>query len=385
MSDCRLVQLGDFLRVLMVTPGFHPIKGGTETVVRNLSIELNKMGVHTDVMTFNMERKWNPRWRGKIEKIDGINVFKIPALDWLPIGHSPRINFGVNLLPGRFTNILERYDVIHFHELDFSFPLFSFFVRKPKIFHLHGIDIEFLKRYQLNRIVLKHVADLYISITRQMERDLAELGIPQNRIIYLPNAVDTESFHPQGEKEDNLLLYLGRILPIKGLHVLLRSLRYLKKPVRLVIVGSSVWSREYYQRVLKLIERENRKGIHEISYLGTLSQAEIIKLYQKASIFILPSFWEAFPVVTLEALSCQTPVIATPVGGIPEVVRNFENGILVPVGNTLKLAEAIQYLLDNNNIRIKFGHVGREWVTKNFSVGVIAKRLSNIYKEMISR
>jgi len=372
------------LKVLMATPGFYPIHGGTENVVRYLAIELNKMGIHTDVMTFNMERKWNPRWRGKTEKIDGTNVFKIPALNWLPIEHSPRINLGVNLIPGRFTNRLKQYDIIHFHEVDFSFPLFSFFVRKPKILHLHGIHIEFYKRYHLSRIILKHVADLYISITRQMEKDLAELGIPRSKIVYLPNPVDVELFHPYGEKEDNLLLYLGRIVPIKGLHVLLESLHYLKTPVRLVIIGSAVWRPKYYQRILKLIEGENQKGKHEVTYLGAVPQPEIIKWYQKASIFILPSFWEAFPVVTLEALSCETPVIATPVGEIAVVVRNFENGILVPPGNSSKLAEAIQYLLDNKDVRTKFGKAGREWVIKNFSTGVIAKRLYSIYEKMVS-
>jgi len=367
----------------MATPGFYPIKGGAETVVRNLSIELNKIGIHTAVMAFNMDRKWNPKWRGKTEKIDGVTVFKIPALNWQPIEHSARINFGVNLIPGRFTNILKQYDIIHFHEVDFSFPLFSFFVRKPKILHLHGIDIDFHKRYHLNRIILKHAADLYICITKQMERDLAELGIPKSRTTYLPNAVDVELFRPQGQKEDNLLLYLGRIVPVKGLHVLLESLHYLKTPVRLVIVGSAVWSPKYRQHILKLIERENQNGKHEITYLGVIPQPEAIKWYQKASIFILPSFWEAFPVVILEALSCETPVITTPVGGIPEFVRNFEDGILVPVGSPLKLAEAIKYLLDNKDIRIKFGKAGREWVIKNFSIGVIAKRLCNIYEEIV--
>jgi len=198
----------------------------------------------------------------------------------------------------------------------------------------------------------------------------------------LPNPVDVELFHPHGEKEDNLLLYLGRIVPIKGLHVLLESLHYLKTPVRLVIIGSAIWRPKYYQHILKLIEEENQKGKHEVTYLGAVPQPEIIKWYQKASIFILPSFWEAFPVVTLEALSCETPVIATPVGEISAVVRNFENGILVPSGNSSKLAEAIQYLLNNKDVRTKFGKAGREWVIKNFSTRLIAKRLCSIYEKM---
>lgn len=372
------------MKVLMAPPGFHPIKGGTETVVRNLSVELNKIGVHTDIMTFNMDRKYAPKWKGKIEKIDGVTVFKIPALNWLPIEHSPRITLGVNLIPGKFTNLLKEYDIIHFHEIDFSFPLFSFFVKKPKILHLHGIHIDFFKRYHLSRIIFRHVADYYITITKQMEKDLAEISIARNRIIYLPNAVDIKKFYPKGKKEDNLLLYLGRIVPVKGLHVLLESLSYVKKPVSLVIVGP-IGSLEYYKDVEKHIERENQKGKHKITYLGRIPEAEVIRIYQKASVSILPSFWEAFPVVILEALSCETPVITTPVGGNPEVIRNFENGILVPVNDPLRLAEAINFMLDNKDNRTKMGRKGRELVMKNFSVEVIAKRLRKIYQEMISQ
>ncbi len=216
-----------------------------------------------------------------------------------------------------------------------------------------------------------------------MERDLTELGITTNRIIYLPNSIDVNSFYPKGEKEDNLLLYLGRIVPVKGLHVLLESLRYIKQSTHLVIVGP-IGDFKYYQDIMEHIERENRKGKHKITYLGTVPQPELMKTYQKSSIFILPSFWEAFPVVILEALSCETPVITTPVGGNPEVIRNFENGILVPVNNPLKLAEAINFMLDNKDNITKMGRKGRELVTKNFSVEVIAKRLRKIYQEIIS-
>jgi len=377
---------GEFLRVIMVTPGYYPIKGGTETVVRNLSILLKKNGVHTDVMTFNMDRKWSPKWQGKIERIDGITVFKVPALNWLPIEHSPRITLGVNLIPGRFANLLKQYDVIHFHEADFSFPLFSILARKPKIFHLHGISVDFFKRYHLSRAILKHVADLYISISKQMRKDLIDLGIPREKIAYLPNGVDVRLFCPRKEKENNLLLFVGRITSGKGLHVLLESLRYLEESIHLVIIGPADCDLRYYQNLFNTsIEKINREGKHKITYLGALDQADIVEWYQKASIFVLPSFSEALPVALLEALSCETPVIATPVGGVPEVVRNFENGILVPVSNPLKLAEAIQYLLDNKKTRIKFGRAAREKVIRNFSIGVIAKRLCDIYEGIVSR
>jgi glycosyltransferase involved in cell wall biosynthesis len=368
----------------MITPCYYPVKGGTETVVRNLSIALNKNNIQTDVMTFNMDHRWNPKWQGKIEKTDEITVFKIPALNWLPIAHSPRITMGINLIPSRFTQILKQYDIIHFHEAEFSFPLFSHFVKKPKILHLHGISFDYLKRYHLSRFILKTAADLYLSITKQMKNELIMLGIPKNKITYLPNGVNTDLFSPQKRKEDDLLLFVGRIAPNKGLHVLLKSLSYLKKSIRLVIIGPADWNLEYYQNMLNLIESENRKKKHEIRYLGTLEQADIIKWHQKASIFILPSFEEGLPVTTLEALSCGTPVIATPVGGIPEVVKNRENGLLVPQNDPFKLAETIQFLLENEDMRIRFGHEGRELVVKDFSLKVVVSKLSRIYEQMLN-
>jgi len=372
------------MRVLMVTPGYYPIKGGTETMVQNLSTELNRLGTYTDVMAFNMDQKWKPKWRGKTEKIDGITVFKIPALDWLPIVHSPRINLGVNLIPGRFMCLLKEYDIIHFHEAEFSFPLFSFLVKKPRILHLHGIDFGFFKRYHLSRHVLNHSANLYLSITKQMKRELVRLGIPKNKIIYFPNSVDTRIFCPRTEKKDNAILYVGRLSPDKCLHVLLRSLDYIKTPIHLGIIGPLGWNLHYHHELLKSIEVENRKGKHKIVYLGRLDQAQLIKWYQEASILVLPSSTEAFGIVILEALSCETPVVATYAGGIPEVVKNGENGLLVPVNNHRELAKAIQHLLNNKDVRVRFGQAGRKWVEENFSLEVSTKKLIRIYERILS-
>jgi glycosyltransferase involved in cell wall biosynthesis len=232
--------------------------------------------------------------------------------------------------------------------------------------------------------MLEHVADFYISISRQMERYLAELGISSDRITYLPNGVNTKLFHPKREKEDNLLLFVGRITYIKGLHVLLKSLRYLRKRIHLVVIGPSDWDVEYFSEILARIQNENKKGIHKITYLGEQGQANIIEWYQKASIFVLPSSREAFPAVNLEALACGTPVVATNIGGTPEIIQHGRNGLLVPPNNAIKLAEEIQYLLDNREIRTRFGEIGREVVMESFSLEIVAKKLSSIYERIVS-
>jgi starch synthase len=372
------------MRVLMVTPGFYPIEGGTETVVRNLSMELKKAGVHVDILTFNMTQKWNPKWNGKTEKLDGITIFKVPALDWFPFNHSPRLNFKVNVLPGKFTHLMKDYDVIHYHEAEFSFPLFSHFVKKPKILHLHGINLEYFKRYHLSRFLLRNAADVYLSLTKQMENELITLGLCKERILYMPNVVDTQVFRPNGEKADNTILFVGRIAPVKGLHVLLKSLKYLKQPITLDIIGPLGWNPDYNQKILKLIEEENRRGKHKINYLGHVhpNQPTLIEKYQKASIFVLPSFYEAFGMVLLEALACETPAISTYTGGTPEIVISGINGILVPVNNHVKLAAAINYLLENKNVRTEFGRNGRKIVENNFSIETAVKKLCRIYERL---
>ena len=366
----------------MVAPCYYPVKGGTETTVRNLAIALNRNKVQTDVMAFNVNQVRNPKWQGKTEKIDGVTVYKIPALDWVPIKHSYRITSGVNFIPGRFTNILKNYDIIHFHEFELSFPFFSFPIKKPKLIHLHGIDYNFLRKHHISRFLLKHLAHIYISISKQMQKDLVMLGIPENKIVYLPNGIDTNLFTSQKQKEDDLLLFVGRISPGKGLHILIKSLQHLKEPVHLAIIGPPDWDVNYYQNILRMIEKENQKGKHEITYLRAMEQTELVKWYQKASLFILPSFFEGFPVTILEALSCETPVIATPVGGIPEIVENHETGILVQPSDH-HLAKAIQYLLENKDVRFKMAREGRKRVMKEYSLRIVSKKLCAIYKQLM--
>lgn len=366
----------------MVPPCYYPVKGGTETIVRNLAIALNKNGVQTDVMTFNVDQNRNPKWQGKTEKIDEITVYRIPALEWIPIKHSDRITSGINFIPGRFTNVLKNYDIIHFHEFELSFSFFSFFVKKPKIIHLHGIDYDFLKKHHISRFLLKNLAHLYIAISRQMKKELMDLGILKGKVAYLPNSIDINLFTPRKEKEDDLLLFVGRISPEKGIHILIKSLQYLKEPVRLVVIGPPAWNVDYHQNILRMIKRENNRGKHEIKYLGAMEQIELVEWYQKASLFILPSFAEGSPVTILEALACETPVIATPVGGIPEIIKNHETGILVrPEAH--HLAEAIQYLIENKYMRLKMGRKGRIYVIKEHSLEVVVKKLCTIYQQLI--
>ncbi len=209
------------MRILMVTPTYFPVTGGRETVVRRLAIDLNKKDVRTDVLTFNMNASHTCIWRGQTElSAEGFHIFRIPALDWFPL-HSEKVTMGVNFIPGRLTDPSRNYDILHFHGPELSFPTFSCLAKRPKIMHFHGLDPSFFKKYPISRFILKHVANLYISLTEQMKQGLISLGIPESQIRLLPNGIDTQVFHPSKNKEDNLILFVGRISPSKGLHILL--------------------------------------------------------------------------------------------------------------------------------------------------------------------
>ena len=370
----------------MVSPSYFPIVGGTETVVQNLSMKLNEIGVLTDVMTLNMNKKWYPILKEEIRE-DGFKVFRIPAFNPFsksainPLGILLKVNIVPNL---KFAKRFKDYDIIHFHDdVDLSFPAFSFFIKKPKILHYHTLDCTFnnYKKNVLSRYILKNVIDLHICHSKSTSILLLDLGIPQTQIRFLPNGVDTQKFKPKMEKKiDNLVLFVGRLQRHKGLHVLLKSLVYLRTPVHLMIAGPPS-NPKYLLEMLTLIKQKT-KGIHNVTYLGLIDDDNIVGWYQKASIFVCPSLLEPFGIVNLEALSCETPVVASNVGGIPEIVHDHINGILVPPNDPIKLADAIQYLLDNPEIRIRYGREGRRQVLESFSWDVIAKRLCEIYEEI---
>jgi glycosyltransferase involved in cell wall biosynthesis len=200
----------------------------------------------------------------------------------------------------------------------------------------------------------------------------------------LPNGVDINLFHPIKDKEKNLILFVGRITYGKGVHILLKALEYLKTPVHQVIIGP-IENHEYFMKILKIIKKVNSKNRHKIIYQGSLDQTKIIEWYQKASILVLPSFWEAFPVVILEALSCETSVIATSVGGIPEIIKQGKTGILVKPGDYVQLANAIQFLLDNTDVRDKIASKGREHVISQYSLEVVSMKLYNIYAQLLKK
>lgn len=369
----------------MITPFYYPIIGGSETQIENLAINLNKMGMLTDIVTFNFDEMMRPLPFKKIERINGLRVIKTPAFDFLPIRHN-KINFMVNFIPRKFIQILNEYDVLHFHnETDLTLPVFSHKIRKPKVFHLRCLNVTYpiFKRNFVCRHLLRKIANVYIAQSTYVSHLLLDLGIPNNKIEVIPNAIDVSIFKSVGEKAKNRLLYVGRIEDYKGLHVLLKSLRLIRVPVELLIIGPMVGEPNYHRKIMRLITEISEKTVHKVVYLGPKKSRELLQYYQSASVVVMPSLSESFGNVILESLACETPVIASSVGGIPEIISSYENGILVPPNNEVKLAEAIQYLLSDEDIRQRLGRCGRKIVMEKYSLEVVTQKLLGVYKKLL--
>jgi len=385
------IFLGGFLRILVVTPSYFPIVGGSEMLVRTLSIKLNEIGIHTDVMTFNMNEKWNPIWREDIENDGFSTIFKMPALT--PFSSFP-INplyplFRMNVLPKLgFTKKFANYDVIHFAgEADLSFLFLSYTTQKPKIMHClatHGLHTHYKKHFILKKIFRKffpRLADKYIVSSSTGLKFLSELGVPLPKILTLPVAVDVDTFHPDKEnKLDNLVLFVGRIEKSKGLHILLKALSYLSFKTQVAIIGPR-WNMKYFREINTMYRKINGEGIHTVMYLGTMDQAGLLPWYQRATVLVRPDLLGVSGGLTaLEALACGTPIIGT--GN--HVLNNGVNGIIVPPNNPKELAEALHKLLENKELREKYEREGRRIVEQYFSLKPIITRLVKLYENMLS-
>jgi glycosyltransferase involved in cell wall biosynthesis len=371
------------MKVLMVTPSYYPIVGGSETAIRILAKRLNEIGIQTDVMTYNMNQKWQPIWKEETAKDDSSRILKIPAFNPAKIfGINPLETLRIYLIPRPdFAMKFKEYDIIHFQgEADLSFPLFSYLIRKPKLFTSHANYARFPRLKQLYKLFFPHLADLYIAHEPKL---LFDLGVPESkRLVFQSFGVNVDLFQPNEEKRvNNLILFVGRITQIKGLHILIEALPHVTSKTRLVVIGPK-GDMKYSEDCLNEIDKINQKGFHKIDYIGSLDETGLVPWYQKAAILIRPDI-DGFSggLTTLEALACATPVIGT--GN--HVVKNGVNGIIVSPKNARELATAINQLMADKKLRRKYGAEGRKIVIERFSWKKIAKDLAKIYACLLDK
>ena len=380
------------MKILLVTPTYFPIIGGSEVLTRNLSIMLNEIGIHTDIMTYKGNEINNTNWKEAVQKDDFFNVFRVPTFKFLSTILNPMTIFRMNVVPKpSFMKKIKDYDIIHFiGEADLSFPMLSYFIKKPKIMHCVGIyknggiyKYYMFKRPYLRNIfkrVFSNLANIYAVLSSDQVKLISDLGVPTDKVVILPHCIDVKSFQPgKKRKIDNMVLFVGRIDKIKGLHILMKALFYLKIPIQLVIIGPR-WNEEYADYIEQMSQTINKGGIHKVVLFRAMDQSDLVLWYQKASIVVTPFLYETYSTVTLEALACGTPVISTG----EHISKEGLDGILVVPKDPEKLAKAIEKVLGDKELREKYGKCGRKLIEKQFSCESNVKKLVKLYNDILN-
>jgi len=252
---------------------------------------------------------------------------------------------------------------------------------RPYIVHLHGGGFSRFYEHEcgpirrrLIRSTLAHAA-LVIALSQEWRERLLKI-CPEARVEILHNAVSIPDRARSQPHTSPTLLFLGHILPDKGIYELVKSFAAVAKRVpglKLVLagVGESEAVREQAS-LLGVSERMELPG-----WLGPEGKSAALAA---STIFVLPSYHEGMPMALLEAMSWGMPVIATPVGGIPQIVKHEVNGLLVPPRDVAALTAAIERLLKDPALRDRLGEAARTTIATGFSLEDAMKKLDSIYR-----
>ncbi len=231
-------------------------------------------------------------------------------------------------------------------------------------------------------------ADWLIANSQQVKQFLVESGAPSGRVQVIYNGIDLAQFNPAPEGDAKLasrLTFIGQIYPRKGLNYLLAAVAKLKQAYPqsvLQIAGQDPTSDQRYLKEYQQLSR--RLGITDrVQWLGYYE--DIVALLSRTSILVLPALEEPFGRVLIEAMAMKVPVVATQVGGIPEVVVEGQTGLLVPSANSAELARAIQRLLDDQELRRRFGQRGREVVEAKFTLKHHVDAITSVYNRLLAK
>ena len=217
-----------------------------------------------------------------------------------------------------------------------------------------------------------------IAVSESTKRDIVATGIPSNKVEIIPDGADRiPQISVSRNGSGSRILFVGHCSPIKGVNYLLEAIWLLKdSDIVLDLVGDLEGNIEYTR---SLQEMTRIWGISDkIIFHGFVHRERIIDLYTEADIFVLPSLWEGFGIVLLEAMAFNLPVIATTAGAIPELVKDGVNGLLVPPANSRALAEAIAALIQNPGLRKKLGKNGRAIYNKSLTWEQIVEKFEKL-------
>ena len=391
--------------------------GGMNVYVRELTRQLGRMGVHVDVFT----RSQDEHVPHVLHDLGyGNRVVHVRAGPEVPL---PKLELE-SYLPEFVGGIMEfaqhkgvRYDLIHSHywmsglaardlKAAWNTPVVHMFhtlgVMKQRVARQPG-EAEGDYRLRGEREVLR-LADRIIAAT---PAELAQLQwlyqADTQKITVIPPGVDTSHFYPIDQDEakefigvgpgNRILLFVGRIEPLKGIDVLIEAILLMRQrgvfeenPLCLSVIGgdpdlSPQAVNAEMARLQKMREQYSLGDL--VAFLGRRSQDTLPYYYSAADAVVVPSQYESFGMVALEAMACGTPVVASQVGGLAFLVKDGETGFTVPVDEPEALADRLTTLIKNRALRRQMGKQAADFAA-GYAWDKIANRILGVYEELLA-
>lgn len=380
-------------RLCVLADTYYPMVGGGETHCRQLCAALAGSGIPVFVVTRRYSRELDAR-----EVIDGVTVYRVRP--------SAMKRWGKYLMmfPAflRLMRMHHDYDVIYvsvFRALGILGVMTAKLLGKKCVLRagvsgeMSGATLlgEDRSRWSLSHILLAlflpvrnavlRRADYFVSISEEVREDFLAAGVPDDRIVHIPNAVDTGKFHPVsrerkyrlrkalGLPDGRLFCYTGKLNRGKGLELVVRVWPQVVKrhpDACMVFVGGG--ANQYLSFESSLREEVRKSGLEDrIVFTGYV--ANVADYLMSCDFFLFPSESEGMPNALLEAASCGLPVVATRIGGNTDIINDDTLGYLVPVGDERALLEGITTLLQEPDRAAAMGQALRRRIEEEFAIG----------------
>ena len=251
------------------------------------------------------------------------------------------------------------------------------------------------------------MADAIIAVSNETKRDIERLfDVDSARMHVIHNGIDLDQYRKVDstgalkryriDPNEPYVLFVGRITRQKGFQHLVRSIQFMNRDFQIVLCAAAPDTPGMAQEMKTAVERAKaqRQGIIWINEM--VDQKTACELYSHATVFVCPSIYEPFGIINLEAMACETAVVASAVGGIKEVVVDGETGFLVPLEQMKEspfeainpekfardLATRINQLMSDRDLRARFGRAGRKRAEQNFSWSAIAAKTKKLYETL---
>lgn len=389
--------------------------GGMNVYVRELTRQLGQMGIHVDVFT----RSQDDHVPHVLHELGyGNRVVHVPAGPETPLPKEELANYIPQFVDGIKEFACEkgiRYDIIHSHYWMSGIAaasLSDLWAGAPIIHMFHTLgemknrvarsEAEREGEYRINgeKQVLRRAKRIVVSTLAELTQLRFLYKADASKLVVIPPGVDVSHFYPipsdeakmyVGLKpEDRMVLFVGRIEPLKGVDTLIHAMCCLqlkdkRRPVHLAIIGGDPnASREQMTAEMARLQKlcdELAMG-QTVVFLGKRDQDKLPYYYSAAEVLVMPSHYESFGMVALEAMACGTPVIASEVGGLAYLVRDGETGFTIPDQEPEKLCEKISWLLNDAALHESMSRRAVEYA-QDYAWEKIAKQIVEAYRDLL--